>query len=29
VRLYLEPSEKAQAESGKLEEVRLGDVPIN
>jgi hypothetical protein len=29
VRLYLEPAEKAQAESGKLEEVRLGDLPAN
>src|SRR5581483_3561598 len=29
VRLYLEPAEKAQAESGKLEEVKIGDLPIN
>jgi hypothetical protein len=29
VRLYLEPVEKAQSESGKLEEISLGDLSIN
>jgi hypothetical protein len=29
VKLYLEPAEKAQSESGKLEEVRVGDLSIN
>jgi hypothetical protein len=29
VRLYLEPAEKAQSESGKLEEISLGDLSIN
>jgi hypothetical protein len=29
VRLYLEPAEKAEVESGKLEEVKLGDLPMN
>jgi hypothetical protein len=29
VRLYLEPAEKAQSESGKLEEITLGHLSIN
>jgi hypothetical protein len=29
VRLYLEQAEKAQSESGKLEEVTLGDLSRN
>jgi hypothetical protein len=29
VKLYLEPAEKAQQESGKLEEITLGDLSIN
>jgi hypothetical protein len=29
VRLYLEPAEKAESESGKLEQIRLGDLSIN
>jgi len=29
VKLYLEPAEKAQSESGKLEEITLGDLSIN
>lgn len=29
VRLYLEPAEKAQTQSGKLEEVKLGNLSIN
>jgi hypothetical protein len=29
VRLYLEPAEKAEAESGKLEQIRLGSPSIN
>ncbi len=29
VRLYLEPDEKAQTESGKLEEIKLGDLSTN
>jgi len=29
VKLYLEPAEKAQSESGKLEEISLGDQSIN
>jgi hypothetical protein len=29
VRLYLEPAETAQSESGKLEEIKLGDLSLN
>jgi hypothetical protein len=29
VKLYLEPAEKAQSESGKLEEITIGDLSIN